>query len=41
MEQQQPYHGQEESSPGAELADTPEAHRIREGIAEALRDGGL
>lgn len=37
--EQQPNQNDEERTPGAELAASSEAHAIREGIAEALRDG--
>jgi hypothetical protein len=39
MEQGAARQGGEELAGGAELAHTPEGIRIREGIAEALRDG--
>lgn len=38
--EQQPFDRQAESQPTPEMEESPEAVRIREGIAEALRDGG-
>jgi hypothetical protein len=37
--EQQPDQEREEEPLSAEIAESPEAQRIREGIAEALRDG--